>query len=180
MKNVLVFKGSMQIHGNAAILADEFVRGANENGNKVDEVILKDKNIKDCLGCGSCQINGGNCVQKDDMQSIYEQLKASDVIVFASPVYFYTWTSLMKRVIDRTFAVESLLKNKTFYLLSAGAAPEEKYMTTMTDSFKQYVSCFRSAGNEVGGVLYALGTNKPGDATGSDSATQAYKLGIAI
>ena len=54
---------------------------------------------------------------KDDMSEIYEEIFKVDVLVFASPVYFYTWTSLMKKAIDRTFAIESLIKNKTFYLI---------------------------------------------------------------
>lgn len=70
------------------------------------------------MGCGACQKNSGICIQKDDMSEIYDAMKKADVIVLASPVYFYTWTSLMKRMIDRTFAVEMILKNKKFYLLA--------------------------------------------------------------
>ena len=166
----------MRANGNSAALADEFIRGAKDNGGEVSEVVLKDKQIKDCLGCGACQRNGGQCVQKDDMTALYAQLKEADVIALASPVYFYTWTSLMKRMLDRTFAVEGLLQNKTFCLLSAGAAPEEKYMHTMIDSFTQYVDCFRAGGNVIGGYVFAYGTNKPGDAAHSDAAKQAYAL----
>lgn len=177
-KKVLVLKGSARKTGNTAILADEFIRGAKQNGNEVIEVSLKEKNVKDCLGCGACQGNGGMCVQKDDMPEIYENMKNSDVIVFASPVYFYTWTSLMKRTIDRTFAVESILNNKTFYLISAGAAPEEKWMETMINSFNQYISCFRAEGNKNGGYLFGCGTNAPGDVKGTEAITKAYNMGL--
>ncbi len=95
------------------------------------------------------------------MTEIYDAMKKADVIVLASPVYFYTWTSLMKRLIDRTFAVLPVLTDKKFYLLSAGAAPEEEYMQTMVDSFRQYVACFGAGGNEEGCILFACGTNEP-------------------
>lgn len=124
-----------------------------------------------------CQTNGGNCVQKDDMTEIYEKMKDADIIVLVSPVYFYTWTSLMKRMIDRTFAIEPILKNKTFYLISAGAAPEEKYMQIMVDSFRQYISCFRAGGNKEGDILFAYGTNGPADVKTMSVLEEAYQMG---
>ena len=80
------------------------------------------------------------------MATIYQEILEADVIVLASPVYYYTWTSLMKRTLDRTFALQSLLHNKKFFLLSAGAASEEQYMQIMLDSYRQYIFCFE--GNE--------------------------------
>lgn len=176
-KQILIIKGSPRKKGNTAALADAFAKGAKENGNAVTEVILKEKTFGDCLGCGVCQGNGGVCVQKDDMTEIYEAMKKADVIVFVSPVYFYSWTSLMKRMIDRTFAVEPFLKDKKFYLLSAGAAPEEQYMQTMIDSFRQYISCFRAGGNEEGGILFAYGTNAPSDVKEMPVLDEAYRMG---
>ena len=176
-KQILIIKGSPRKNGNTSALADSFVKGASENENIITEVILKDKTIGDCVGCGACQRNRGICVQKDDMTEIYEEMKKADIIVLASPVYFYTWTSLMKRMIDRTFAVESILMNKKFYLISAGAAPEEKYMQTMIDSFHQYISCFRAGGNREGGILFAYGTNGPSDVSTMSVLEEAYQMG---
>ena len=179
-KQVLVVKGSPRKKGNTSAMADAFVKGAKENGNAITEVVLKDRTIGDCLGCGACQRNDGICVQKDDMTEIYAAMKQADVIVLASPVYFYTWTSLMKRMIDRTFAVDFLLKDKTFYLLSAGAAPEEMYMQTMIDSFRQYISCFTAGGNKEGGILFAYGTNGPFDVKEMPVLQEAYQMGKSI
>lgn len=176
-KQVLIVKGSPRKHGNTSIMADAFARGAEESGNTVTEVVLKDKTIGDCLGCAACQRNGGSCVQKDDMTEIYEAMKKADVIVLACPVYFYTWTSLMKRMIDRTFAVEAALENKKFYLLSAGAAPEEKYMQTMIDSFRQYISCFEAEGNEEGGIFFAYDTREPSDVKTMPVLEEVYRAG---
>lgn len=176
-RHILVIKGSPRKNGNTSAMADAFARGAQESGNTVTEFILRDKNIGDCLGCGACQGNGGVCVQKDDMTEIYDAMKKADVIVFASPVYFYTWTSLMKRVIDRTYAMLPVIENKKFYLLSAGAAPEEKYMQTMIESFRQYVACFGVSGNEEGGILFACGTDGPSDVKKMPVIEDAYKMG---
>lgn len=179
-KKILVIKGSPRKNGNTSALADAFAEGAKESGNTITDVVLKEKTIGDCLGCAVCQKNGGVCVQKDDMTEIYEAMKTADVIVLACPVYFYTWTSLMKRMIDRTFAVEELLKNKKFYLLSAGAAPEETYMRTMIDSFRQYVDCFQGEGNEEGGILFAYGTREPADVKEMPVLEEAYQMGKAL
>lgn len=176
-KQILIIKGSPRKNGNTSAMADAFAKGVSENGNTITEVVLKDKIIGDCMGCGVCQRNGGICFQRDDMTEIYDAMKRADAIVLASPVYFYTWTSLMKRMIDRTFAVELILEKKKFYLLSAGAAPEEKYMQTMIDSFRQYISCFRAGGNEDGGILFAYGTNGPSDVKTMSVLETAYQMG---
>lgn len=178
--NVLVLHGSSRKNGNTNILADEFIKGAKAAGHQAEKIQLKDKNIKDCLGCGACQINKGNCVQKDDMTEIYTKMLNADVIAFASPVYFYTWTSLIKRLIDRTFAIESLISNKKFYLISSGAAPEEKYMETMLTSFRQYIGCFRNDGNVEGGYVFGYSANNCGDVNSSPAIKQAYELGKNI
>lgn len=179
-KKILVLCGSPRKHGNTDLLCNEFIRGVIEVGHKPEKIIIKDLDIKGCIGCGSCRVNGGNCVQKDDMEDIYEKIYVSDVIVIASPIYFYTWTSQIKAVIDRTFAIEQNIINKIFYLISTGAAPSEDYMITMKNSFEQYVSCFRAGGNTIGGSVFAVSTNKPGDVIGTDAIIQAYEMGKNI
>lgn len=179
-KKVLVIKGSPRKNGNTSTMADAWIKGAMESRNEVTEVVLKDKKIGDCIGCGVCQGNGGNCVQKDDMTEIYEEMKKADVVVFASPVYFYTWTSLMKRMLDRTFAIDMTLKNTTFYLLSAGAATGEQYMQTMIDSFRQYIGCFQAGNNTEGGILFAYGTNGPADVKEMSVLEEAYQMGKTV
>ena len=83
-------------------------------------------------------------------------------------------------MIDRTFAVEPLLQNKKFYLLSAGAAPEEKYMQTMISGFREYVSCFGAGGNEEGGIRFAYGTNGADDVKEMPVLEEAFEMGKAV
>lgn len=169
--------GSPRKGGNSDLLSDAFIRGAQEAGHDTEKIYLRDKKINDCLGCFACQKNGGVCLQKDDMQELYEKMKAADAIVFASPVYFYTWNAQMKTLVDRTIAVDATLKNKSFYMISAGQAPEEKYMATMIDSFRKYVGCFRAGGNKEGGYVFGYSTSAPGDVAGTPAMERAHTLG---
>ena len=179
-KQILIIKGSPRRHGNTSAMADAFAQGARESGNTITEIALMDKTIGDCLGCAVCQENGGSCIQKDDMTEIYQAMNKADVIVLACPVYFYTWTSLMKRMIDRTFEIEHALRNKTFYLLSAGAASEANYVQTMVDSFRQYIACFGEAGGKEGGIFFAFGTRKPSDVDKMPVLEEVYEAGKRI
>lgn len=179
-KKILILVGSPRKGGNTDLLSNELIRGAEENGCETEKIYIKDKKIMGCLGCGACQKNGAICVQKDNMTEIYEKMIESNVIVFASPVYFYSWTSQMKAVVDRTFAIESKLMNKTFYLISSGAAPKESYMKIMIESFEKYVSCFRAGGNEFGGYVFGLSANEPGDVKNTEAMIKAYEIGKEI
>lgn len=179
-KRVLILLGSPHKRGNTAALADAFARGAQEAGHEVEMVHLHGKNLHGCLGCGACQRDGAACVQKGDMQEIYEKWLTSDVVVLASPVYFYTWTSQIKTVIDRSFAIEQKVKDTDFYLLSTGAAPSEDYMELMKKSFESYIGCFRASGNQIRGMVFGTGTNKPGDIGGSPVLEKARQMGREI
>lgn len=86
--------------GNYDLLCDEFMRGAQEAGNQVEKIFLKDKKVNYCLGCGACYNRGENCPQKDDMAEILEKMVSAEVIVMATPVYFYTMNAQMKTLID--------------------------------------------------------------------------------
>lgn len=86
----------------------------------------------------------------------------------------------MKRVIDRTFAVKPFLQNKTFYMLSTGAAPEEAYMKTMIDSFNQYVSCFCAGRNKIGCYLFGYNTRGLNDINEMPVLEEAYRLGKSV
>lgn len=179
-EKVLILSGSARKGGNSDMLADEFARGAQEAGAEVEKVRIVDLEIGGCLGCGACRKNGGSCVRRDDMQEVYGKLRAVDHIVFAAPVYFYTWNAQTKTVIDRTFAVEPELTGKAFYLLSTAAAPEERYLQVMRDSFTNYVDCFRVGGNTVGGMVFGLGANARGEVRDTPAMREAYELGKGV
>ena len=99
-KRVLILMGSPRKNGNTQILCDAFARGAEEAGNVVEQVVIRDKDINGCVACGACRRNGGTCIQQDDMQEVYRQIEAADAIVLGSPIYYYTWSGQMKTVLD--------------------------------------------------------------------------------
>lgn len=87
-KNILVISASLRNGSNSDMLADEFMRGALESGNKAEKITLRGKSINFCKGCLACQ-KTGKCVINDDMAEILPKMQQADVICFASPVYFY-------------------------------------------------------------------------------------------
>ncbi len=106
MKEILVLNGSPRVRGNTTALVEAFVRGAKEAGHRVHVCKIQEMNIHPCIGC----LQGGRdpespCVQKDGMEEIYALYRQADYIVFASPLYFWSFTAQLKMVIDRLFAV---------------------------------------------------------------------------
>lgn len=178
MKKVLILAGSPRMHGNSNTLCDEFAKGATEAGHEVEKINIARKKIAACLGCNACYRNGGSCVQKDDMEEIREKMLAADVIVLASPIYFYSMTAQLKTVIDRTYAFYQGLAGKTFYYIVTCAAPDESFTETMKASLDGFTCCVPDA--VVGGILLGTGTNECGDVESMPVMKEAYEMGKAI
>ncbi|MBQ6813147.1 MAG: flavodoxin family protein [Methanobrevibacter sp.] len=104
MKKILILNGSSRKNGYTSSLVNSFIDGAKNSGNEVKEHFIHGMNINYCLGCDKCMETHKGCVQKkDDMNVIYEDLTWADVIVFASPEYWGTFTAELKTAIDRMF-----------------------------------------------------------------------------
>ena len=107
--------------GNSDALAASFAEGARSAGHTVSHCSLRDKSLHFCLGCLSCQETPG-CVLQDDMAEILSQMRTADVLVFATPIYFYEMSGQMKTLLDRTnpsFSGEYAFR--AVYLLAAAA-----------------------------------------------------------
>ena len=89
-KNILVIQGVGRAKGNTARLVESFKAGAEESGHSVEVVSLLRNEVKGCLGCNACRY-GKPCVQKDAFHDLVPKIKAADCIVFASPLYFWTF-----------------------------------------------------------------------------------------
>ncbi len=106
-QRVLVLLASPRKGGNCALLADRLASGVSDAGAESHVVSLSGLNIAPCNACDRCLKSGnGQCVIKDDMQSIYEELATADAVVFASPVYWFNYAAQLKLVIDRTYAIQ--------------------------------------------------------------------------
>lgn len=117
MKKVLILSGSPRKDGNSDLLCSEFMRGAQESGNEVQKIFVRSKKIVPCNACYYCRDDGGKCALNDDMSEILDAMQAADVIVMASPVYFYSIDAQMKIIIDRSLARWTNIPNKEFYFI---------------------------------------------------------------
>ena len=179
MAQVLVLMSSPRKHGNTDRLANAFIKGVEENGYSTEKIYVNYQNIKPCLGCNVCQ-KTNQCVQNDDMQEIYEKMLEAKVIVFASPVYFYTFNASMKLLIDRTFAIEKTIHDKDFYLLTTGLAPEESYFRIIKDTFQKYIDCLRVGGNRFVDSILGFQTGNKDDIEKTNALEKAYNMAKEI
>lgn len=176
MRNILVVVGSGNVHGNTNKLCDAFIQGVQEAGHHVKKVNLN-KNIQGCLGCLSCQKNGGHCVINDAMQPLYDEFIQADTIVLASPLYFWSISSRLKSFIDRLYAIskEDMYPYKeTALIMSAG---DDGFYT-----FEQAVSFYRFFVNALGwkdkGMVLAKGCEE--NSVPELSIQEAYELGKSL
>lgn len=175
MKKVLIIKTSPRKGGNSDSLADEFAKGAREQGHSVEEVSLAEKEIAFCKGCLACG-HTQRCVIHDDADAIREQMLNSDVIVWSTPVYYYSCSGQMKTMIDRANPLYSSdYKFHETYLLAAAAENEEHAVDGARTVLQGWVDCFEKL--ELKGVVFAGGVNKVGDITGHKALAEAYELG---
>ena len=104
MKNIVVVMGGGRPKGNTAQLVGAFVKGAEEAGHLVEKVSLLKTEVKGCLGCNACRY-GKQCVQKDGFNELVPKIKGADLVVFASPLYFWTISSKLKAFIERFYCI---------------------------------------------------------------------------
>jgi multimeric flavodoxin WrbA len=177
-KKVLVLSASPRKGGNSDTLCDEFVRGAAYAGHQAEKVFLRDKKIGYCVGCGACG-NTHKCVQKDDMAEVLDKMVEADVIVMATPVYFYTMDAQMKTLIDRTVPRYTEITGKDFYFIVTAADPDQSMMERAVDGFRGFTEDCLTDPHEKG-VLYASGVWKTGEIQGHPAMKQAYEMGKSI
>lgn len=120
MKKVLIISGSPRKNGNSDTLCNEFMKGAEESGNQVEKIRLAEKKLNFCTGCGTCNTTH-KCVQKDDMEEMLNKMVEADVIVLATPAYFYGMSGQLKTFIDRTVPRYQEISNKDFYFIITSA-----------------------------------------------------------
>lgn len=176
-KNVLILSGSPRKGGNSDTLCDQFAKGALEAGHQVEKIRVAEKQVACCRACYACR-ETGVCVFKDDMGEILQKMIDADVIVLASPVYFYSIDAQLKAVIDRTVARWLEVKNKEFYYIVTAADAEKESAETTLACFRGYADCVEGA-REMG-VIYGMGLYQMGEVQHSPAMQQAYEMGKSI
>ncbi len=144
-KKVLIISTSLRNNSNSEILAKELEKGAKEAGNDVCFISLKDKEIKFCKGCLACQ-KTGSCIIKDDANTITEKIKNSDVIVWATPVYYYEMSGQMKTLIDRANSLYTAdYKFREVYLITTAADEAQEAAEPVKNGLKGWLACLNKA-----------------------------------
>ncbi len=183
-KKICILNGSPRMNGNTKELIKKFTEGAKESGNEVVCFDLQKMDIHGCLGC--CK--GGKdelcpCVQKDDMMKIYPVYKEADIVVLASPMYYWGITGQLKIAFDRLFAVAELDKNyrnpkKDCILLMAAEGDTESNFAPVKAFYEGLIS---NLGWKNIGIVYAGGNMDIGDILNKkDQLEEAKNLGISI
>jgi multimeric flavodoxin WrbA len=177
-KNVLIISASPRRHGNSDLLCDRFLDGAEEAGHTAEKIFLRDKKINFCLACDACKKNGGTCAQKDDMAGILEKITAADVLVLATPVYFYTMNAQMKTLIDRTVARYPSLGTKDVYIIIAAADTSREAMERTIEGFRGFFACY--SGMTEKGIIYGTGAWQVGEIKGFPAMDEAFLMGKGV
>lgn len=178
-KEVIVISTSLRKGSNSDTLADEFIRGANESGNDVEKTCLEGKSIRYCKGCLACQ-KTQVCVIKDDAAEIAEKVKNADVIVFATPIYFYEMSGQMKTLLDRFNPLfPSDYSFREVYLIATAADENLESVNVAVKGLEGWIACFDKA--KLSGVLRGVGVTDIGDIQHHDKLMrEAYEMGKSV
>lgn len=179
MKTVTIVSTSLRANSNSARLAEELARGASDAGNNVSTVTLAGKRLGFCIGCLACQ-KTQQCVIADDARGIAQQVKNSDVVVFATPIYYYEMSGQMKTLLDRMNPLfSSDYRFREVYLLATAADGEENAMDGAVKGLEGWIECFPKS--RLAGVLRGVSIGDAGDAEKhTDMLAKAYEMGKSL
>ena len=174
-KKVLIISSSPRKGGNSEKLAEAFAIGAMESGNAVETIYLREKSFHFCKGCFACQ-KLGHCVIADDAVEIAAKMHDANVLVFATPVYYYSVSGQLKTMLDRANPLYGTDYAFTkVYLLASAAENEPETVEGAKKAVQGWVDCFDRA--EFTGTVFAGGVTSVGEIQGHDALRQAYEMG---
>lgn len=180
-KKIVVLNGSPRKNGNTSALVREFSKGAQSAGNTVTEFFLGGMDIHGCKGCfGGRSSRECPCVQKDDMDKIYPAVRESDIVVLATPLYYWNMSGQLRTAVDRLFALEegdgNLLRgnNRASALLMAAEGNGFEDVVLYYDHLMEHLR-WKNLGHVLAG-----GNGDVGDIEGKPELKEAYELGRSI
>ena len=180
-KKIVILNGSPRKIGNTSALVKAFTQGAESVGHTVTEFFLDSMNIHSCKGCfGGHSGRDSPCVQRDDMDKIYPAVRECDVIVLASPLYYWNMSGQIRNAVDRLFALEEGDGN----LLRGHGRASALLMAAEGHDFEDVLLYYNHLmghlkWNNLGHVL-AGGNGAIGDIEGKPEVSAAYELGRSI
>ena len=177
-KKILVISTSLRKESNSDMLAEAFMNGAREAGHEVETVSLKNKTIGFCKGCLACQ-KTGSCVIRDDAGEIVEKMLHADVLVFATPIYYYEMSGQMKTILDRANPLYTAdYAYRDVYLLATAADGDEHAIDGARKGLEGFIACFEKAC--FAGCVFAGGVDAPGTVKEHGSLEKAHEMGRQV
>lgn len=177
-KKILVISTSLRGQSNSERLADSFAEGAKAAGNVVEKISLQNQQIAFCQGCLACQ-RLQQCVILDDAIAITEKMRLAQVIVFATPIYYYEMSGQMKTLLDRSNSLfSSEYAFREIYFLSSAAEEGNDIDERAIHGLEGWIACYEKA--YLAGTVFAGGVNDAGEIEGHPSLKRAYDMGAAI
>lgn len=171
---ILVLTGSPRKNGNSNTLVDNFIKGAQEKGHNVVRFDSAFKNVHPCTACNHCGMNG-ECVFKDDFEFVRKNIVDADMVVFATPMYYFGISSQLKTVIDRFHAINGQIHvSKKSALIMTYADTSAKDAEPIK---KHYEVLLNYLGWTSVGEIIAPGVWQAGAVNSTDFPKQAYELG---
>lgn len=178
MKNIVIITSSPRRNSNSSALAREFARGAEESGNKVEIISLVGKHMEYCRGCMAC-MKTGKCIIRDDMAEVNEKMYNAEVLVFATPIYYYCISAQLKTAFDRANPLYgSDYKFREVYLLASSADDAPETVDGAVKATQGWVDCFEKA--RLVQTVFAGGVSTPGEIAGHAALQEAYQAGKVI
>lgn len=176
--NILVVTGSPRVGGNSDALADSFIEGAKTAGNEVRRIDAGRAKIAGCIACEYCFAHEGTCCQQDDMQNFYPDLHWADMIVYAFPMYYYTYPAQIKAFMDRMFCgmAKPFGITKTALLLCF----EDKDASTSDGLVQSYRTASAYCKQEIMGEVIVNSVYEKGAIAGNPGLEQARALGASL
>ena len=178
MKKIIVISTSLRHGSNSDMLAEKFLEGALSAGNSVEKISLVGKNIQFCRGCMACQ-GLGRCAIKDDVNDIMAKVLRADVVVWATPIYYYEMSGQMKTLIDRMNAMyRQDYAFRDVYLLTTAAEDDAETPRRAEMGLTGWIDCFGKA--SLKGHVFCGGVTDARDIEGNASLMQAYEMGKGV
>ena len=179
MANILVVHGSPRKGGNSDMMADAFIEGAQSAGNEVKVARVGNARIAGCMACEYCFTHGGECAQKDAMTDLYPLLEWAEVVVYAFPLYYYSYPAQVKAFMDRQFC--AIGGRKFGYRKVALLMPfEDKDITTADGLVKSFEIAMNYCKYEILGTVLCNATYEKGAIAGKPALEECRALGASI
>lgn len=174
--NVVVITGSPHRDGTSALMAREFIRGAEKAGHAVYRFDAALKEVHPCIGCDKCGCGKHPCVFSDDMEELYGKLKEAEAVVYCSPLYYHNVSAQLKTVIDRYHGIDDLIRGtgKSVFTIITAAYPEDWVFDGVKATIR---TTARYLGWKDCGGIFAYGCYRKEDIEKTDYPRQAFALG---